>query len=429
MKQEYIDNKIVLLMGTPSDILITNDVVKENLKITLDIMNNCIDTIYDLVKISYPSVYRSTLYLSSDERINAYADNNKRIIVNLGLISAAIPLINRYQNDILTKYNILKGKEAKEVQSGIRVHLWRFVVLHELYHLWNGHIQWKAKYQVDEKENIIINPSLSTNPFSLILSEAAEQQISQTLSKEKMEANITQQALELDADSSAVSMLINLLFYDMENRKIEKHLQKDYIKENLAYIMAAISSTFWLFDGNAGCKFELLDTLECRTHPIPAIRFIYAEEIANEMLFNYIKDEKEIMYLESEWQKIVCDVEADYKGIVDMGQVFFYPAYTEIAQKHLRRIKRRLTDMYDTLQEFVLSNRAPKLSEDDIAFDGSAVWFDKKGNSLRDWTNPATGKKVAKRSDKMPIIVGKKIGRNDPCPCGSGLKYKRCCGK
>jgi len=22
-----------------------------------------------------------------------------------------------------------------------------------------------------------------------------------------------------------------------------------------------------------------------------------------------------------------------------------------------------------------------------------------------------------------------KIGRNDPCPCGSGLKYKRCCGK
>jgi preprotein translocase subunit SecA len=24
---------------------------------------------------------------------------------------------------------------------------------------------------------------------------------------------------------------------------------------------------------------------------------------------------------------------------------------------------------------------------------------------------------------------GDKIGRNDPCPCGSGKKYKRCCGK
>jgi uncharacterized protein YecA (UPF0149 family) len=23
--------------------------------------------------------------------------------------------------------------------------------------------------------------------------------------------------------------------------------------------------------------------------------------------------------------------------------------------------------------------------------------------------------------------AGPKIGRNDPCPCGSGLKFKRCC--
>ena len=25
------------------------------------------------------------------------------------------------------------------------------------------------------------------------------------------------------------------------------------------------------------------------------------------------------------------------------------------------------------------------------------------------------------------VIVGKKVGRNDPCPCGSGKKYKKCC--
>ncbi|MCP1101210.1 uncharacterized protein M2454_000399 [Aequitasia blattaphilus] len=27
------------------------------------------------------------------------------------------------------------------------------------------------------------------------------------------------------------------------------------------------------------------------------------------------------------------------------------------------------------------------------------------------------------------IRKDKKIGRNDPCPCGSGKKYKKCCGK
>ena len=27
-----------------------------------------------------------------------------------------------------------------------------------------------------------------------------------------------------------------------------------------------------------------------------------------------------------------------------------------------------------------------------------------------------------------PLRTGPKTGRNDPCPCGSGRKYKRCCG-
>jgi preprotein translocase subunit SecA len=29
---------------------------------------------------------------------------------------------------------------------------------------------------------------------------------------------------------------------------------------------------------------------------------------------------------------------------------------------------------------------------------------------------------------QQPIFVGAKIGRNDNCPCGSGKKYKKCCG-
>jgi len=28
-----------------------------------------------------------------------------------------------------------------------------------------------------------------------------------------------------------------------------------------------------------------------------------------------------------------------------------------------------------------------------------------------------------------PLSFGPKIGRNDPCPCGSGKKYKKCCGQ
>ena len=34
-----------------------------------------------------------------------------------------------------------------------------------------------------------------------------------------------------------------------------------------------------------------------------------------------------------------------------------------------------------------------------------------------------------RENKSKPIISEKKIGRNDPCPCGSGKKYKKCCLK
>ena len=37
---------------------------------------------------------------------------------------------------------------------------------------------------------------------------------------------------------------------------------------------------------------------------------------------------------------------------------------------------------------------------------------------------------VAPGADGRPVRrEGPKVGRNDPCPCGSGKKYKQCCGK
>ena len=39
-------------------------------------------------------------------------------------------------------------------------------------------------------------------------------------------------------------------------------------------------------------------------------------------------------------------------------------------------------------------------------------------------------KEIVKAFKKSKTVVkGEKIGRNDPCPCGSGKKYKKCCGR
>ena len=50
--------------------------------------------------------------------------------------------------------------------------------------------------------------------------------------------------------------------------------------------------------------------------------------------------------------------------------------------------------------------------------------IERKENTKKITTNDSEDKVEKKKPKKT-----KKVGRNDPCPCGSGRKYKQCCGK
>ncbi|MBQ6135144.1 MAG: preprotein translocase subunit SecA [Bacilli bacterium] len=50
--------------------------------------------------------------------------------------------------------------------------------------------------------------------------------------------------------------------------------------------------------------------------------------------------------------------------------------------------------------------------------------IERKENTKKLITNDSDDKVVKKQAKKK-----EKVGRNDPCPCGSGKKYKQCCGK
>ncbi len=43
------------------------------------------------------------------------------------------------------------------------------------------------------------------------------------------------------------------------------------------------------------------------------------------------------------------------------------------------------------------------------------------------WIYKGNTPKSAALSKVLPFVQTEKIGRNDPCPCGSGKKYKKCC--
>ena len=50
----------------------------------------------------------------------------------------------------------------------------------------------------------------------------------------------------------------------------------------------------------------------------------------------------------------------------------------------------------------------------------------------RDGEMDTATKNMAKTGNLSALLkksagIGRKIGRNEPCPCGSGKKYKRCC--
>ena len=67
-----------------------------------------------------------------------------------------------------------------------------------------------------------------------------------------------------------------------------------------------------------------------------------------------------------------------------------------------------------------MSNENKKMKEQEMSETGQGVISStSQKSSPRD--NTPRGPKA------LPVYPRNKIGRNKPCPCGSGLKFKKCC--
>ena len=88
----------------------------------------------------------------------------------------------------------------------------------------------------------------------------------------------------------------------------------------------------------------------------------------------------------------------------------------EIAEQRAREAQEQAGAQSENKQEAPVRNTAPVQSAGPVIGDAPKPPADLSAN---------IGGKV------QPKVNGKnaKVGRNDPCPCGSGKKYKNCCGK
>lgn len=98
-----------------------------------------------------------------------------------------------------------------------------------------------------------------------------------------------------------------------------------------------------------------------------------------------------------------------------------------------------LDGINDSLKEANLIEEMEEDTQVNLAFDMELLYKNMVGAGadwlyeLEEWNDifDDAKKKQLYQAQKVSstIVKGPKIGRNDPCPCGSGKKYKKCCGK
>jgi uncharacterized protein YchJ len=62
-----------------------------------------------------------------------------------------------------------------------------------------------------------------------------------------------------------------------------------------------------------------------------------------------------------------------------------------------------------------------------VTFDSQASADQAKRRAIEEKLDPIGTKSAGTKSAGVPDVADVTPGRNDPCPCGSGQKFKKCC--
>lgn len=166
------------------------------------------------------------------------------------------------------------------------------------------------------------------------------------------------------------------------------------------------------------------------------------------------------MALLEQWQKIAYDEKANKGDLQRFWKDYFlleqsvYEKLLDNPNEKVEGTVKELADKYglsvvemagflDGINDSLIEPNPIDTMEEDtkvsLAFDTEKLYknmVDAKADwlyGLPQWEaiyDEETRKRLYLEQKKSgTVVVGKKIGRNDPCPCGSGKKYKHCCGR
>ncbi len=231
----------------------------------------------------------------------------------------------------------------------------------------------------------------------------------QTIYEERMQVlkgeNTHQKILNLIPDivSNIVGATVNTSVEPSkwDKDKLNKALEDKVLPQGTNYLTAE--------------RLEKWDLNEILNRITKKVIEIYEAKIKNyaELGINFDEVERFVLLknVDTKWIDHIDSMDALKRGISLRGYAHENP---------INAYKREGLDMFNAMIESIQLDTVALLLKAEIK--ANPV---QKRQAPTDLTENGGGE-VEKKS--ATVVKGKKVGRNDPCPCGSGKKYKNCCG-
>jgi preprotein translocase subunit SecA len=242
---------------------------------------------------------------------------------------------------------------------------------------------------------------------------------------------IYSQRNELMAESD-ISASIDAIRYDVVNNIINAYVPPQSIEEqwDLPGLEEALEGEFgvtfdlrkWLDEDSSLHEESLREKI---LHEIIAAYNIKEEEAGAEVM-RHIEKAVMLQVLDTQWKEHLALMDQLRQGIHLRGYAQKNPK-----QEYKRESFEMFTDMLDRIKHEVVTilSRVQVRSDEEIA--AMEAQRRRQSGEIEYQHEDASALGSTDSDDEHTPFVRdeKKVGRNEPCPCGSGKKYKQCHGK
>ena len=194
--------------------------------------------------------------------------------------------------------------------------------------------------------------------------------------------------------------------------ELKENWSFDMLKSNLSYVCEETDFNYTEEELASLDRNDIIEMLEARA----IAKYEEKEELFGKEVFLEVQRSILLKNVDLAWMEHI-DTMDDLKGMINLQSYAHRDPVTEY----------RITggDMFDTMIEDI-RDKTTRMILSVVPRPAQTIQRVQVANPLNAGFEGGTQKTVKKVSIRKDASA--KVGRNDPCPCGSGKKYKNCCG-